>query len=72
MGNSEPKSLSTILSEFGDVDNNFFLNGYHDKKHGGDVTHAAQIYSPKTGRTMEIYTTEPCIQIYTGKIFFFW
>src|SRR6185436_3171723 len=43
-------------------DHNFVING------GGKSTPvlAARLRDPKTGRTMEILTTEPGIQLYTG------
>ena len=42
-------------------DHNFVLNR-------GDVTlvRAAQVYEPETGRQMDVYTTEPGIQFYSG------
>ncbi|WFD08666.1 hypothetical protein [Tepidibacter hydrothermalis] len=43
---------------FGGYDNNFILN---DNSH--DV---ATLYSDITGITMKLYTTEPCVQLYTG------
>lgn len=34
---------------------------------GGDgLTHAATVYEPTTGRTMEVHTTQPGIQLYTA------
>lgn len=42
-------------------DHNFVLNAK------GDVTKlAASVYSPKTGIEMDVYTTEPGVQIYVG------
>lgn len=45
----------------GGYDHNFVL----DKK-GDDLTLAASVYEPKTGRVMEVYTTEPGVQFYCG------
>ncbi len=42
-------------------DHNYCLNGG-----GGKLAFAARVEEPKTGRIMEIYTTEPGIQFYTG------
>jgi len=44
-------------------DHNFVLN-----KSGGarDPTFAARVYEPGSGRVMEIYTTEPGLQFYSG------
>ena len=45
----------------GGYDHNFVLN-----KAGNDLTLAASVYEPKTGRMMEVYTTEPGVQFYCG------
>ena len=42
-------------------DHCFVLN----KKYPGELTFAARITEPKSGRTMEVYTTEPGVQMYT-------
>ena len=50
-------------------DHNFVLNkGGRGGKGGieGDVTLAAHVYEPTTGRVMEISTTEPGLQFYSG------
>ncbi len=45
----------------GGYDHNFVLNSG-----GGDLALAAQVFEPKCGRLMEIFTTEPGIQFYSG------
>ena len=42
-------------------DHCFVLN----KKQPGELTFAARVVEPKSGRMMEVYTTEPGVQIYT-------
>lgn len=42
-------------------DHNWVLN-----KKGQDLTLAARAYEPTSGRVLEIYTTEPAIQFYSG------
>ncbi len=42
-------------------DFNYVLN-----KEPGDLAFAASAYEPKSGRYMEVFTTEPGIQLYTG------
>ncbi len=42
-------------------DHNYCLNGG-----GGKLALAAQVYEPKSGREMDVLTTEPGIQFYTG------
>ncbi len=46
----------------GGYDHNWVLN----KKRGKSMTLAAKVYEPTTGRVMEVYTTEPGIQFYSG------
>jgi aldose 1-epimerase len=42
-------------------DHNWVLN-----KSGSGMTKAAEVYEPKSGRVMEVFTTEPALQFYTG------
>jgi aldose 1-epimerase len=42
-------------------DHNFVLD-----RSGGGLAHAARVSEPTTGRTLDIYTTEPGIQFYSG------
>ena len=42
-------------------DHNFILN-----KGNGGLTRAAVVHEPKTGRVLEVLTTEPAVQFYTG------
>ncbi len=42
-------------------DHTFILN----KKEVGELSFAAKITDPNSGRTMEVYTTEPGVQVYT-------
>lgn len=42
-------------------DHNFVLN-----KKGKELSLAARVHEPTTGRVMEVYTTEPGVQFYTG------
>jgi aldose 1-epimerase len=45
----------------GGYDHNFVLNG-----NAGTLRRAARVVEPKTGRTLEVSTTEPGVQFYTG------
>lgn len=45
----------------GGYDHNFILN-----KNGDDLTLAATAYEPNSGRFMEMLTTEPAVQFYSG------
>lgn len=48
--------------QFGNgYDHNWVLNG-----HTGELRQAATVFEPTTGRTMQVWTTEPGIQFYTG------
>ena len=42
-------------------DHNYVLN----KREEGELSFAARIYEPHSGRTMDVYTTEPGLQLYT-------
>ena len=46
----------------GGYDHNFVLN----RKAGDAISLAARVTEPKTGRVMEVWTTEPGVQCYTG------
>ena len=43
-------------------DHNYVLN----KSEEGELSFAAKITEPKSGRTLEVFTTEPGLQLYTG------
>ncbi len=61
----DPTSIGSRISEVGGnpigYDHNFVL----DKSEGEKVL-AAKLMDPKTGRTLEVLTTEPGVQFYTG------
>ena len=44
-------------------DHNWVLNS-----RGSELILAAKVYEPKSGRTMELYTTEPGLQFYSGNM----
>lgn len=57
------------------IDNDFeqlvFGKGYDhcyvlNKKEAGELSYAAKVVEPESGRTLEVYTTEPGVQLYTG------
>lgn len=45
----------------GGYDHNFILNKNHD-----EISLAAKVFEPNSGRIMEVFTTEPGIQFYSG------
>jgi aldose 1-epimerase len=45
----------------GGYDHNWVLN-----KRGGAMSRAARVYEPTSGRIMEVWTTEPGVQFYSG------
>ena len=47
----------------GGYDHNFVLDGWED---GGALRSAAVLHDPHSGRTMEVLTTEPGLQFYSG------
>lgn len=66
-GTNKPIKFSEIYSRYGNVDNNYFLDAAKPwTKNQRELHECAEVYSPKTGRTMIIRTTEPCVQLYTA------
>ncbi|MGZ3923355.1 MAG: aldose epimerase family protein [Flavisolibacter sp.] len=57
-----PKPIGRDIAQVkGGYDHNWVLN-----KSGNSLEKAATLYDPKSGRMMEVYTTEPGLQFYTG------
>lgn len=57
-----PKAVGARIEKVeGGYDHNYVLNNSD-----GSLALAASVYEPKTGRLMEISTTEPAIQFYSG------
>ena len=52
------RSLRTIA---GDYDNAFLLDGQH-----GELKPALRLRDPKSKRTLDVFTTERCVQVYTA------
>ena len=51
------------LQVAGGYDHNYILN---KDQEAGEMTFCASVYEPTSGRYMEVYTTEPAVQFYTG------
>jgi len=64
----KPKKFAELFAQYGDVDNNFFLDEAKNTwaKNQKQMYKCAEVYSPKTGRVMTIRTNQPCVQLYTG------
>jgi aldose 1-epimerase len=61
----KPKKIAKDLGMVkGGYDHNFILR--ESKDSGRDIREAARVYDPLTGRVMEVLTTQPGIQFYTG------
>jgi aldose 1-epimerase len=59
----EPKTISENIGKFKlGYDFNYVL----DKPTPAELSFAAKVVEPQTGRVMEVFTTEPAIQFYTG------
>lgn len=70
-----PMDFRTPCVVGGRIDNDFdqlvFGKGYDhcyvlNKKEAGELSFAAKVLEPVSGRTLEVYTTEPGVQLYTG------
>lgn len=59
---SAPKKIGAEIHQVkGGYDHNYVLN-----KAGNELSFAAKVFEPKSGRTLEVFTTEPGVQFYTG------
>jgi aldose 1-epimerase len=59
---TEPNTIGGRIHEVkGGYDHNFIV-----EDGGKDLTFAVRVYEPNSGRTMEMHTTEPGFQLYTG------
>lgn len=63
---TKPKAIGTDLQKAGGKPAGYDLNFVLDKGLTGRPELAAKVTEPKTGRVMEVYTTEPGLQFYTG------
>ena len=60
---TQPKTIGSRIDQVeGGYDHCYVLN----KKEGGETSLVARVADPKSGRVMEIYTTQPAVQFYTG------
>jgi aldose 1-epimerase len=60
---TQPKTIGSRIDQVeGGYDHCYVLS----RKEGEKVSLAARVVEPKSGRVMEIYTTQPAIQLYTG------
>lgn len=57
-----PKPIGRELDEIGGYDHCFVLN----KQRAGEMSFCAKLVEPHSGRVMEVYTTQPGVQIYTA------
>ena len=55
------KAIGADLAAAGGYDHNFVLNNFD-----GSLRPAARLYEPGSGRVLEIFTTQPGIQFYSG------
>lgn len=59
---TEPHTVGERIAQVeGGYDHNFVLN-----KEGSELSLAARVYEPQSGRVMEVYGTEPATQFYSG------
>lgn len=58
---TQSKAVGRDLAAAGGYDHNFVLNNYD-----GSLRPAARLYEPTSGRVLEILTTQPGIQFYSG------
>jgi aldose 1-epimerase len=63
---TEPTAIGKRIKEIKADPVGYDLNFVLDAAAGGPPDLAARVTEPKTGRVMEVYTTEPGLQFYTG------
>jgi aldose 1-epimerase len=60
---TQPHTIGSRIDHVeGGYDHCYVLN----KREPGEMSLAARVIDPKSGRVMEVYTTQPAIQLYTG------
>ncbi|MFC1597839.1 aldose epimerase family protein, partial [Planctomycetota bacterium] len=61
---TEPKTIGSRIDQVqgGDYDHCYVLN----KEPGERLSLSARVVEPKSGRVMEVFTTQPGVQLYTG------
>jgi aldose 1-epimerase len=66
----EYHSFSKLFQVIGDLDHVFLLDSQIPERRivtdADPLQFAAELYSPKTGRCLSVYTTEPCLIVYSG------
>ena len=60
------RKTSVLGDKIGGMDNGYDHNYVLNKKNPGSPELAARVVDPDSGRVMEMYTTEPGVQFYTG------
>lgn len=60
------KEIGRDLRAAGGYDHNFVLQNYDGSHDGGSLRSAVRLYEPNSGRVLEILTTEPGLQFYSG------
>lgn len=52
----------------GGYDNNYIINAASDDEDHSALKKAASLTDPVSGRRMEVYTNQPCVQVYTSNM----
>jgi len=63
---TEFKAIGKEIDKVGGNPSGYDVNYVINRQEGPGIPLAAKVRDPKTGRTLEVYTTEPGIQLYTG------
>jgi aldose 1-epimerase len=63
---TEFKPIGKDIDKVGGNPSGYDVNYVINRQDGPGLPLAAKVRHPKTGRTLEIYTTEPGVQLYTG------
>jgi aldose 1-epimerase len=59
----KPKAIGADIKK---LDNGYDINYVLNKKSPAELSFTAKVVEPNSGRVMELFTTEPAVQFYTG------
>lgn len=60
------KNPIKVGTNIGNVDGNGFDHNYILNKNGSEMSFAARVKEPESGKELEVFTTKPGVQFYTG------
>jgi aldose 1-epimerase len=65
----KPTVLQTHIGDFGNKPPGYDFNYVLNKKGATVWSKAGEVYDPKSGRDLQVFTDQPGVQFYTGNLF---